>query len=163
MTGYAGQLSLCQFALGGFGAWVAARLIVTQGIPFEVGLLAAMAAAIPIGLLVALPALRTRGINLAVATLGLALLIQELILDNSPLTGGFVGTVVPFPRPQHRPGQTRRPLRGAVMGPRGGRARGGASGEGVPGGGCSRCGRTSVPRRLSASRRVRRKLRAARL
>src|SRR5206468_4562082 len=35
VTGYCGQLSLCQYALAGFGAWVAARLAATQGFPFE--------------------------------------------------------------------------------------------------------------------------------
>ena len=97
VTGFCGQLSLCQFALAGFGAWVAARLVATQGFPFEVALLAGMAASIPLGLLVALPALRTRGVNLAVATLALSLVISAVIFQNGSLTGGFIGTVVTSP------------------------------------------------------------------
>ena len=34
ITGYAGQLSLAQFALAGFGAWVAGRLVDAWGWPF---------------------------------------------------------------------------------------------------------------------------------
>lgn len=94
VTGYAGQLSLAQFAIAGFGMWVAARLYATQGWPFVMALIAGVVMAVPAGLLVALPALRARGVDLAVATLGLALAIQHLVLANVPLTGGFGGTPV---------------------------------------------------------------------
>ncbi len=40
ITGYAGQLSLGQFALAGFGAWVAGRLVDAGGWPFWLALLA---------------------------------------------------------------------------------------------------------------------------
>ena len=53
--------------------------------------------AIPVGVLVGLPALRTRGVNLAIATLGLALLIERVVLGNPDYTGGFAGTVVKPP------------------------------------------------------------------
>src|SRR4029079_13262445 len=49
-------------------------------------------AAIPLGALVALPALRTRGVNLAVLPFCLSVLISEMVLGNSALTGGFEGT-----------------------------------------------------------------------
>ena len=94
VSGYAGQLSLCQYALAGFGAWVAARLVSSADVPFELALVAAVAATVVAGMLVALPALRTRGVNLAVATLALALLFHSLIFSNSGMTGGFTGTVV---------------------------------------------------------------------
>jgi sulfate-transporting ATPase len=94
VTGYGGQLSLAQFALAGFGLWVAARLYATQDMPFVLAALLGVALSVPAGLLVALPALRARGVELAVATLGLALAIQVLILGNVTLTGGFNGTTV---------------------------------------------------------------------
>ncbi|WP_239308333.1 branched-chain amino acid ABC transporter permease/ATP-binding protein, partial [Frankia sp. Cj3] len=97
VTGYAGQLSLSQWALAGFGAWVAARLVAASGWPFWLAALVGVLAAIPAGLIVALPALRTRGVNLAVATLGLALVIQNMILGNGELTGGLDGTNVGTP------------------------------------------------------------------
>jgi ABC-type branched-subunit amino acid transport system ATPase component/branched-subunit amino acid ABC-type transport system permease component len=92
VTGYAGQVSLAQFAIAGFGLWVAARLYDTHGFPFPLALLCGVAAAVPVGLVVALPALRARGVDLAVATLGLALTIQDIVLGNTSLTGGFGGT-----------------------------------------------------------------------
>ncbi|MGQ0629558.1 MAG: ABC transporter permease subunit [Sporichthyaceae bacterium] len=94
VTGYAGQLSLAQFAIAGFGLWVAARLYDTQDLVFPLALLAGVALAVPLGLLVALPALRARGVDLAVATLGLAIAVQAIVLGNSRLTGGFAGTNV---------------------------------------------------------------------
>jgi ABC-type branched-subunit amino acid transport system ATPase component/branched-subunit amino acid ABC-type transport system permease component len=94
VTGYAGQISLAQYTIAGVGAWIAARLAATQGWPFELALLAGVAGVVPVGLLLALPALRTRGVNLAVVTLGLGLVIEQLVLDNPNRTGGLAGTVV---------------------------------------------------------------------
>jgi ABC-type branched-subunit amino acid transport system ATPase component/branched-subunit amino acid ABC-type transport system permease component len=98
VTGYAGQLSLAQMALAGMGAWIASRLVAAAGAPFWVAFLAGVAGAIPIGIVVGLPALRTRGVNLAVVTLGLSVVVESLILDSTSLTGGYTGTTVGAPR-----------------------------------------------------------------
>jgi sulfate-transporting ATPase len=94
LTGYTGQLSLAQFALGGMGALIAGRLVAAQGWPFEFALLAGVLGTIPVGLVFAVPALRTRGINLAVVTLGLGLAVQQVVFLNSNYTGGPEGTTV---------------------------------------------------------------------
>ena len=91
IAGYAGQLSLCQFALAGVGAWMAARLISTNGWPFELAWVVAIAGTTLVGIVVALPAIRTRGTSLAIATLALALMINALLFTNSSLTGGLRG------------------------------------------------------------------------
>jgi sulfate-transporting ATPase len=91
VAGYGGQLSLCQFALAGFGAWVVARLVSVNGWPFELALLGGMAVTTLVGLVVALPAVRTRGTSLAVATLAMALMFSSLIFTNSALIGGVRG------------------------------------------------------------------------
>jgi ABC-type branched-subunit amino acid transport system ATPase component/branched-subunit amino acid ABC-type transport system permease component len=98
ITGFTGQLSLAQFAIAGIGAWIAGRLVAAAGIPFWLGVVIGVALAVPAGMLIALPALRTRGVNLAVVTLGLSLAVEGLIFNNPALTGGFVGTVVGSPR-----------------------------------------------------------------
>ncbi|KAA0232996.1 MAG: ATP-binding cassette domain-containing protein [Actinobacteria bacterium] len=98
VTGYTGQLSLAQWSLAGMGAWVAARSIVNYDLGFEPAFLLGIAVAVPIGLLVGLPALRTRGVNLAVATLGLALVLESMILANASRTGGITGTRIGPPR-----------------------------------------------------------------
>jgi branched-subunit amino acid ABC-type transport system permease component/ABC-type branched-subunit amino acid transport system ATPase component len=91
LTGYAGQLSLAQFALAGIGALAAARLMAVKGWPFEPALLAAIASAMVVGLLFALPALRTRGVNLAIVTLGLGVATQAVVFNNSSYAGGWEG------------------------------------------------------------------------
>jgi sulfate-transporting ATPase len=94
LTGYAGQLSLAQYAMAGIGAFVAGRLVSAQGWPFWLAGLAALVAAIPVGAIFGLPALRTRGITLAVITLGLGVAVNSLLFSNVDYTGGFGGTNV---------------------------------------------------------------------
>ena len=91
VAGYAGQLSLCQFALAGMGAWIAARLMSANGWSFEVAMLAAVVGTTLVGVVVALPAIRTRGTSLAIATLAIALMFNALIFTNSAVTGGVRG------------------------------------------------------------------------
>ncbi len=97
LTGYAGQLSLAQYSMAGFGAWVAGRLVAVYDIPFLLGLVAGVAAAVPLGLAFALPAVRTRGINLAIVTLGLGTTMELMLFRNRNYTGGVQGTQVGNP------------------------------------------------------------------
>jgi sulfate-transporting ATPase len=94
LTGFAGQISLAQFALAGLGALITGRVIADHQLSFEVALVIGIGATMLIGLLFALPALRTRGINLAVATLGLGLAVQTVIFSNGLYTGGMNGVPV---------------------------------------------------------------------
>ena len=87
LTGFAGQLSLAQYALGGIGALIAAKLVAEAGWSLELAMLAGILGAIPAGLIFALPALRTRGVNLAVVTLGLGFTVQEMVFNNPNYTG----------------------------------------------------------------------------
>lgn len=97
LTGYAGQLSLAQFAIAIFGAYVAGRLTAVYEIPFLLAILAGVAATVPLGLLFAIPAVRTRGINLAILTLGLGTVLELVLFKNQNLTGGIQGTLLPEP------------------------------------------------------------------
>lgn len=97
LTGFTGQLSLAQYALAGFGAWVAGRLSAETEMPFLLALLVGVAATIPVGVLFALPAVRTRGINLAIVTLGLGTAMELVLFKNTEYTGGLSGTQVPMP------------------------------------------------------------------
>jgi sulfate-transporting ATPase len=97
VSGYAGQLSLCQYALAGFGAWAAARAATDLGVGFPLALLIGIVATVAVGVLVALPAIRTRGVTLAIVTLALALVFSSLIFQNSSLTGGFEGIGIASP------------------------------------------------------------------
>ncbi|MEZ5223724.1 MAG: branched-chain amino acid ABC transporter permease/ATP-binding protein [Ilumatobacteraceae bacterium] len=97
VTGYGGQLSLAQYSLAGFGAWVAAHVADRWDLPFVVVVMAAIGATVALGALIALPVMRTRGVNLAVVTLSFALVLEAIVFQNSSLTGGFEGINVPSP------------------------------------------------------------------
>jgi ABC-type branched-subunit amino acid transport system ATPase component/branched-subunit amino acid ABC-type transport system permease component len=94
VTGYAGQLSLAQFAMAGLGAWGAGTLVFEAHWPDVAALVVAVLGTIAAGVIFGLPALRTRGANLAVVTLGLGLAVEDLILNNSSFTGGPEGDYV---------------------------------------------------------------------
>jgi len=96
VVGYCGQLSLAQYSVAGIGALISSRLADAAGVPFLLAIVLGVILTIPAGLLVALPAVRARGVNLAVATLGLAVVITSVVLGNPHYTGGVIrGTVVP--------------------------------------------------------------------
>ena len=98
VTGYAGQVSLAQYALAGLGALFSSRLADAGGLPFLVAAPIGVACAALVGLLVALPAVRVRGVNLAVVTFGLAVVINSVVLANPDFTGGAIrGTRVEDP------------------------------------------------------------------
>lgn len=92
ITGYAGQLSLAQAVIAGIGALVAAKS--AGHVPFLVSLLIGAGAGMCAGLLVGIPALRTRGVTLGVATLGLGSGLVSVVLTNSKYTGGEAGIMV---------------------------------------------------------------------
>lgn len=96
LLGYTGQLSLAQYTIGGIGALVAAQLS-SHGVPFIVCFIAGVLFCSVIGVVFGVPALRTRGINLAIITLGLAVAAVALVFNNGSLTGGFVGITVRSP------------------------------------------------------------------
>ena len=74
-----GMVSLAQYALLGVGGWFALRIAHGTGLPFECALLGGGVAAALVGLVVGLPALRMRGLYLAIVTLMTAGAIQVLI------------------------------------------------------------------------------------
>jgi ABC-type branched-subunit amino acid transport system ATPase component/ABC-type branched-subunit amino acid transport system permease subunit len=97
LTGYAGQLSLAQYAIAGFGAWVAGRLVAARDFPFLLALVIGVVASVSLGVVFAIPAVRTRGINLAIVTLGLGTAIELMLFRNREYTGGVAGTQVGNP------------------------------------------------------------------
>jgi len=67
------------------------------GLPFLAGVLTGGIVAGLFGALVALPALRVQGHYLAIATLGFALFVQQVLFEWEGLTGGRQGLFVPRP------------------------------------------------------------------
>jgi branched-chain amino acid transport system permease protein len=81
LTGWAGQISLGQFAIAGLGATVAGDLVAKTGADLLFALLAGSAAGALIALLIGLPALRVRGLFLGVTTLAFAVPLSSYALN----------------------------------------------------------------------------------
>jgi ABC-type branched-subunit amino acid transport system permease subunit len=96
LSGWAGQLSLGHFGLAAVGAVVAAR---APGLPLPVVLLIGGAVAAVVSLVVGLPALRIKGLYLALTTLAFAVLVSTYLLKE-PSFGlpEPANQVVPYPR-----------------------------------------------------------------
>jgi ABC-type branched-subunit amino acid transport system permease subunit len=100
LTGWAGQVSLGQFGLVAVGALLAAHL--GSSVPLVVLLPLAGAVTAVVAVLVGLPALRVRGLYLAVSTLAFNLWFMGAVLGtpcwNVPLVGRRLCTGLPDPR-----------------------------------------------------------------
>ncbi|MDO5501673.1 MAG: hypothetical protein Q4G67_00745 [Actinomycetia bacterium] len=86
LTGWAGQVSLGQFGFVAIGAWTAA----VSGAPFLLAVVLAAAVGALVSVAVGLPALRLRGMHLAVSTLAFAVSLQAILFDRR-----FLGRFIP--------------------------------------------------------------------
>jgi branched-subunit amino acid ABC-type transport system permease component len=95
-----GMVSLCQFALIGIGGWFMMRLWHLTHWPFEIPLLVGGVCAAVFGLIFGLPALRMRGLYLALTTLMIAGGFQVFITATDFPDGGkgVIGKVINAPR-----------------------------------------------------------------
>jgi branched-chain amino acid transport system permease protein len=92
LSGYGGQISLCQFSFLGLGAlamhWVGGSLL---------GILAAIGLCAAVGAVLAIPALRLRGLYLALATLSFAVLLDNVFFNSASIMSQ--GGTIPVSRP----------------------------------------------------------------
>jgi branched-chain amino acid transport system permease protein len=79
LSGYGGQIWLCQFTFMGLGAWAMTKV---GGGDSVLGLLAAVGLCAAAGGILALPALRLRALYMALATLAFAVLMDQLFFTN---------------------------------------------------------------------------------
>jgi branched-chain amino acid transport system permease protein len=93
LYGLLGLVSLCQFALIGIGGWMMLRLSHGTGLPFEINVLIAGVTAAGVGVVWGAPALRLKGLYLALVTLMLAGAYQVVISATGFPDGGsgFLG------------------------------------------------------------------------
>lgn len=99
LTGFSGQISLGNGAFMAIGGYTTALLVRRLDIPYGLtiplgGLLAAAA-----GFLIGIPALRLRGIYLALATFALALSVTPVLNNFDTFTGGHAGINLKPARP----------------------------------------------------------------
>ncbi len=78
LTGFNGQVSIGHGAFFGVGAFTTAILMDSHGWTFEMTIPVAALLAAAVGVLVGIPALRVRGLYLALVTLGLAVLFPRI-------------------------------------------------------------------------------------
>ncbi len=99
LFGYAGQISMGHAAFYGIGAYASGYATTTLGLPWIVGLFAAIVFSAVGGVLLALPSLRLKGHYLAMATLGFGELMKIAFIEAQPITGGPDGLGgIPYPR-----------------------------------------------------------------
>ena len=92
LIGSSGLISLTQAGLVGTGAFAYIHLTAGAGLPFPIALLLAGLAAVPLGLAIALPALRLPGLFLALATFGVGQLLDGLLFSSwQGFSGGIDG------------------------------------------------------------------------
>ena len=110
LTGYVGQVSLAQMSLAGIGGFTLGHISSGWRIGFPFSLILAGLCAVPVGLVIGLPALRLRGVNLAVVTLGFAAAMDAVVFTSQSLhrrhgRPADPGTAAARAEPGDQPGQ----------------------------------------------------------
>ncbi len=94
ITGHTGQVSLGHAAFMAIGAFTNLALML-RGWNFFPALIASALASGIIGAIIARPILRMSGIYLAIATLALSIIIEDVAIMAEPITGGVSGLFAP--------------------------------------------------------------------
>lgn len=94
VTGYGGLISVGHSAFFGLGAYTTGILIVRYGWPAEYTIPVSFALCFVVGLIVGLPALRIRGLYLAMVTLAFGVAFPEVVDTFDGLTGGSQGLII---------------------------------------------------------------------
>jgi branched-chain amino acid transport system permease protein len=95
VTGVAGQVSLAQAAFSAIGAYGAALLATSLGVPAYLGIPLAAALAGGAGYVLGLASLRLGGHYLALVTMAMTAIVQVGLIHWETLTGGALGLMVP--------------------------------------------------------------------
>jgi len=99
LTGYCGQLSLGQASFMAIGAFTTAILAQRYGLPFLVAIPASCCAGAAVGFVVGLPALRFRGIYLAITTLAMHYAIIYVLTNYQAVVGPSASAGITVPAP----------------------------------------------------------------
>ena len=82
LTGYVGQVSLAQAVFAGIAGFILGKIALETGIPFPISPILGAIGATILGLIVGVPALRIRGIQLAVVTMALGVALGTILFTN---------------------------------------------------------------------------------
>jgi ABC-type branched-subunit amino acid transport system ATPase component/branched-subunit amino acid ABC-type transport system permease component len=93
-----GQVSLCHAAFAAIGATAFSQFHVDHDIPWVLAVVLAGLVVVPVGALVAIPAIRLSGLYLALATFGFGILVQQLFYNQPYMFTAFAeGRRMPRP------------------------------------------------------------------
>jgi branched-subunit amino acid ABC-type transport system permease component len=92
-----GQVSLCHAAFMAIGASTFGHLAGSAGVPWFAALVLAGLAVVPLGAIVAIPAIRLSGLYLALATFGFGILVERVAFGNRIMFGPI--GLIQAPRP----------------------------------------------------------------
>jgi branched-chain amino acid transport system permease protein len=95
LLGYAGHISLGHAGLLGVGAFTAGNLISRMHLPMFIATVVAIVVSAAIALVIGVPALRLRGLYLAIATVLFALAMQYSVFPSRAVSSGSAGVAVP--------------------------------------------------------------------
>jgi branched-chain amino acid transport system permease protein len=98
LMGFSGQISLGHWGLAGLGAYTTANLYTRVGLPWVVSVILAVMVGMAVSLLIGLPALRIRGLYLAIATLAFNLAAETLIFKSNLFAGSSAGVPINPPK-----------------------------------------------------------------
>lgn len=93
LIGFAGQLSLCQAAFYGIGAYTTGVLSVNTGLNPFITIIVAVLMACSVALILGIPALKLKGHYLAMATLGFGEIVNIVFREWGTVTGGPSGLI----------------------------------------------------------------------
>lgn len=93
-TGYTGLVSVGHSAFFGLGAYTTGILVVKEGWHPEATIPVALVVCFIVGLVIGLPALRIRGLYLAIVTLAFGIAFPEVVARFASLTGGASGLTI---------------------------------------------------------------------
>jgi len=96
LTGYTGQVSMGHAAFFAIGSYVSA-ILTSKGVPFLISLPAAGVFAGAVGIIIGRPILHLTGLYLAIATMGFAFIVGEILVRWESLTRGNMGFSVAPP------------------------------------------------------------------
>jgi ABC-type branched-subunit amino acid transport system permease subunit len=98
LMGYTGQISLGHWALAGVGAFAAANLHGRFSVPFVLTVPLVFAIGAVISLVIGLPALRIKGLYLAVVTVTFSYAAELFLFKSDFFGGGTTGRAMPRPQ-----------------------------------------------------------------
>lgn len=97
LMGNAGLVSLGHAGFFAIGAYATAVAVGVYKLPYEVGVAAAVAISAAVGALVGFPAVRLKGLYLAIATLAFGICVERVLYQMKDITGGPYGLSVEPP------------------------------------------------------------------